>query len=236
MSVPSLARFKTCGACGITKPLSAQYFHKNHKKNIWQSWCKICTKLYSAEYRRNNKAELTRKRKEYNEQNRELVLEGKRQSYLRNRDAILAKQAQDKERRRQYVKDNRERASEVAAEWRKRNPEKVKEAMRQWRERNPGRYLEDRNRRRARKLAAEHEPYTVGDINDMWHKQGGSCYYCGMPVFAHYHVDHLTPLSRGGTDKLENLCVACPFCNVSKKDKTEQEFADYRTARLTERK
>ena len=228
MSELSLARYRACLRCCLTKPQTSEFFHKNHKRNRWNTWCKVCARLYSAEYRKKNHAKLKRQKQEYRDANRELVLEQKRQSYLRNRESVLAKQAATTARRRQRYKENAEKERERSRKWAEANPEKVKQAAREWRERNPERYAIDRARRRARKASVEQEPYSAGDVSDLWHQQAGCCYYCAAPVFATYHVDHKQPLSRGGADRLDNLCVACPFCNMSKKDKTEQEFNDYR--------
>ena len=31
-----------------------------------------------------------------------------------------------------------------------------------------------------------------------------------------FHVDHIISLKHGGSEELENLAYACPFCNVNK--------------------
>ena len=52
--------------------------------------------------------------------------------------------------------------------------------------------------------------------------RAGRCEYCGctcMPT-----KDHRTPVSRGGSDALENLAVACLRCNLRKNDMTEEEW------------
>jgi hypothetical protein len=49
------------------------------------------------------------------------------------------------------------------------------------------------------------------------------CYYCNETV-SNGHVDHLVPLSRGGSDDLSNLVWACPSCNAAKSDMTAKEF------------
>jgi HNH endonuclease len=50
---------------------------------------------------------------------------------------------------------------------------------------------------------------------------GPSCFYCGDPAEC---ADHKTPVSRGGTDALDNLAAACWRCNTDKKDMTVEEF------------
>ncbi len=46
------------------------------------------------------------------------------------------------------------------------------------------------------------------------------CYWCD-DAFAprHCHVDHITPLSKGGVHDIGNLCVSCGDCNRRKHDK-----------------
>ena len=44
----------------------------------------------------------------------------------------------------------------------------------------------------------------------------GRCEYCRSPEWvgaARFTMDHLVPRSRGGTDTLENLALACRRCN-----------------------
>lgn len=45
--------------------------------------------------------------------------------------------------------------------------------------------------------------------------------YDGIFIWKHraMHFDHVIPISKGGKDTLNNLVVACGFCNGSKGDK-----------------
>jgi hypothetical protein len=53
----------------------------------------------------------------------------------------------------------------------------------------------------------------------------GDCAYCGgLPT----QVDHIVPLSRGGTDDRSNLVPACKGCNMEKLDFTPEEYRTYR--------
>lgn len=49
-------------------------------------------------------------------------------------------------------------------------------------------------------------------------RDGRACRYCGRVLGprARLHVDHVLPVSRGGSDEPENLVVACERCNVRK--------------------
>ena len=49
------------------------------------------------------------------------------------------------------------------------------------------------------------------------------CGYCLSPqhlVMARLEIEHIVPLSKGGTDDETNLWLACPICNGHKSDKT----------------
>jgi len=49
------------------------------------------------------------------------------------------------------------------------------------------------------------------------------CVYCGatnVPL----EIEHVIPKSRGGTDRIDNLVIACHECNQKKGNKTAEEF------------
>ena len=51
------------------------------------------------------------------------------------------------------------------------------------------------------------------------------CYLCGKLIpMGHRHVDHIMPVSKGGTWSPSNLAVACGHCNLSKNDKLPEEI------------
>lgn len=61
-------------------------------------------------------------------------------------------------------------------------------------------------------------------------KPFATCYYCNSRTPTDkIHFDHVVPLSKGGPHSVENLCVSCGFCNMSKHDKT---VADWMKTRI----
>lgn len=46
------------------------------------------------------------------------------------------------------------------------------------------------------------------------------CSYCGVSCSNNYQVDHIDPLTKGGTHTIDNLTIACPACNNSKHNHT----------------
>jgi len=52
-----------------------------------------------------------------------------------------------------------------------------------------------------------------------------TCYYCQSVIkTSELHWEHIVPLSRGGSHSVENLCVSCAACNLSKHSKSVQAF------------
>lgn len=52
-------------------------------------------------------------------------------------------------------------------------------------------------------------------------RDGHACVYCGNTKYL--TLDHLVPLSRGGSNDEENLVTACRPCNSKKRDRTPEE-------------
>ena len=51
------------------------------------------------------------------------------------------------------------------------------------------------------------------------------CAYSGQKIDIYgAHVEHKLPLNRGGSNKIENLCISAPLYNVSKGSMTDEEF------------
>nr|WP_074955520.1 RNA-guided endonuclease IscB [Alicyclobacillus macrosporangiidus] len=62
-------------------------------------------------------------------------------------------------------------------------------------------------------------------------KWGRKCVYCGaedVPL----EVEHVVPRSRGGTDRVSNLTVACHECNQAKGNQSLEEFLHHDPERL----
>jgi len=145
----------------------------------------------------------------------------------------------DPDRRRAYGRD-----------WIRRNADKARDAMRRWRQRHPAEhnaesrayYARDpqrrqrqvdaspnRNavrramheRRRARALGATGS-YSFVEWLDLVAEYDGRCAYCGAKALL--HADHRLPLSRGGSNSIDNIVPACARCNLRKHALTEAEF------------
>jgi CRISPR/Cas system Type II protein with McrA/HNH and RuvC-like nuclease domain len=188
---------KRCTKCGNEYPATPEYFHLcNQTSDNLHRWCKPCANL------------------------------NRRQSYLRNRDKVIARQ-------REYDQRNQEKQSARMREWRQRNKEKVSEMNREWYQKNRDRqrpYQREWQRRwrdanreavRLKWRLRENLVRSTGSVSpqyieQQYQHQGGRCYWCSKLVENDYHVDHVIPVSRGGTNTPGNLVITCPFCNRSK--------------------
>lgn len=70
---------------------------------------------------------------------------------------------------------------------------------------------------------------------------GWRCHYCSGALFSTKDpmpywpsegrtiptIDHKLPRSRGGTDALDNLVLACNKCNARKRNLTDEEYNDW---------
>jgi hypothetical protein len=67
-------------------------------------------------------------------------------------------------------------------------------------------------------------------------RAGHRCEYCQLhqddSPLAALHIEHIRPVKHGGTDDLENLCLACIDCNLHKG--TNLTGFDPQTDELTE--
>lgn len=72
---------------------------------------------------------------------------------------------------------------------------------------------------RAKAYGVEHVPYVYSEVFARWDHR---CIYCSAPAS---HLDHIAPLSRGGTDTESNVAPACQDCNLSKGSKSLAEWA-----------
>jgi 5-methylcytosine-specific restriction endonuclease McrA len=93
-----------------------------------------------------------------------------------------------------------------------------------WRARDPYRA---RHARRAQEYGVQ-GTFDKYDVEIRLTKQQGLCHYCGEKLERFgprkFTVDHFIPLSRGGSNFMNNLVIACPDCNRDKGSKMPWEF------------
>lgn len=130
---------------------------------------------------------------------------------------------------------NKEKLDVQRKAWKQANPDKVRAnvrkwfaanpgAVQRWRKANPEAYRAQTQTRHARMANAEGR-HTAADLKDLLKQQNGRCGYCRKSIKTTYTVDHIQPLSRGGTNWISNIQLLCLSCNASKQDADPLEFA-----------
>lgn len=69
---------------------------------------------------------------------------------------------------------------------------------------------------------SKRKPLRNSEVIAAMSKSGGRCVACNTTE--DLQVDHIMPVSRGGTNDIANLQMLCRDCNASKRDKTMEEW------------
>lgn len=140
---------------------------------------------------------------------------------------FLEHREQARESRKRTYDQKREYYINKAREWREKHPEEYRAKQHEYKlahfRAHPQEYVTDTRNRRARLRNAPGK-HTVEDVQRLYDAQDGLCHWCKAPLNGHYHVDHVIPVSRGGSNDPSNLVLACQHCNCSKNDSLPDEW------------
>jgi len=121
-------------------------------------------------------------------------------------------------------------------QWRSQNPEKEKAKRdKAYTKPRAKEFAKMRaNKRRLFKLGLD-TSHTVEEWEAKKQEFNYRCAYCGRRSIE-LTKDHIVPLTKGGTDSIDNIVPACEYCNKSKgtKDVSHFEFQGSQKALLTE--
>ena len=132
-------------------------------------------------------------------------------------------------------KANKEKIAARSKAYKQANPDKIRadtrkwhaahpEVVKNWRKANPEAYRAQVQTRHARMANAEGR-HTAEELKAMFQRQRGRCAYCSKSIRDGYHVDHIVPLARGGSNWITNISLACARCNLTKSAADPIEFA-----------
>ncbi len=225
-------KYRLCTKCETSKLLTPKFFHYRCKeKKIFSSKCKVCTKKYDEEYRKNNSGKKRQydeeyrknnkdklkeyqkeycernknKKKEYYEENKEKMREHKKQYYEENREKI-------KEIRRIYYEEHKEKVKERSKEWYKNNKEKRKENKKEHYEKNKEETKEkmkeyyEKNRAKMKEKVKRYYKKNKGKVSERNKEY--------LKSFASFYTykDRLTVDEDPIEDDNGNLLVLCTYC------------------------
>jgi 5-methylcytosine-specific restriction endonuclease McrA len=120
---------------------------------------------------------------------------------------------------RKYYSEHKEQHRQSGLSWQRANKDKVAAANKKWEQANP----ESRRRRTANRRARLQKVFT-GQITlkEIIKFYANPCFYCGSNK--EITLDHIIPISKGGSHSIGNIVSACQSCNYSKHDKLYMEW------------
>lgn len=195
---------KACSTCKVVKPFSEFYVDRVHSTGFSCN-CKECARKVCKTWRQNNSKRFKELNKEWREANREY----------------------NKERLKAWNRAHPWKTSEYQATKYAKDKNKVLERNKRWRENNQEKVRPSKSLYAARKRNASGS-YQPEDIKALFVSQNSKCVFCKTELKNGYHVDHIQPLSKGGSNYKENIQLLCKTCNLSKRNKTQEQFAKYK--------
>lgn len=185
-------------ASGAKRFLSSKPCLRGHMSERFttSSLCVECSRLLCAEYQKVKAVEIAAQRKEKYEATKQEVLAQRKEYYAENRDTVIDR----------------------VARYRDENREKVRAGHR-------AHYANDPIKRRAMshtqraKRAKAPGSHTKEDVLDILQAQKSKCACCRCSIKQRYHIDHIVPLARGGSNDRRNLQLLCAGCNQRKSAK-----------------
>lgn len=209
-----------CCACADLKRKRRADYHAKYRADH-----KAEALAYNHSYYAENADQLRDYAKRYRQENAETV---RAKDVARNRAPERTKARAEANRKRyeeqgelirrreqlRYMRED-ERIKARVSDYRKANPEKVKRCLK----------AGLANRRALMRMAEGKIGQAV--IGRLYREQCGLCAFCSADISGHYHLDHILPLKRGGSNLPENLQLLCQDCNLSKGSKTMSEWIDW---------
>lgn len=214
------APLKICKKCKAEKP-ATEFHNRASAKDGLSHDCKVCARAANHEWRKSNPEKFAASKKAWAAKNAEAEKERKRKWYIANKEFSA-------ERGRLWRKENPEKTEASRLKWANANPLSARARVKKWASANPDAIAANSRKRRSMKRGAV-GTHTAKDVSHIFESQRGKCTGCQSNLKKSgndkFHVDHIMPLSRGGSNDKYNLQLLCPLCNMRKHAKHPIDWA-----------
>lgn len=123
------------------------------------------------------------------------------------------------EKHRQWNAENAEAKRATNARYRAKNQKLINERRKAKRALDPS---IEKNKSAKRRSAKGVLPKDI--VDKLLTSQNWKCRCCNGSLENGYHLDHIVPISRGGTNTEDNVQLLLPQCNLQKYNLTFEEF------------
>jgi HNH endonuclease len=205
--------------------------HKEHLREYHQRYYEEHRDLWiekGSQRYQTKREQILEQARQYRNKNRERRSARIKQYRITHREEVAA-------RRRKYYHEHREHCLAQKRRDYEKHKEQRLENSKVYRKTERGRLIRRASwhKREAQKLSVGGF-YTSAQILEQLRRQRNRCYYpaCGRSKFQKvngkyvYHIEHVVPLSRGGSNSIDNLVLSCPTCNLRKGTKLLHEWGD----------
>jgi len=205
---------KRCNTCNEIKALSEFRFRTD--REMYEFECNLCNNNRAIEYNVRNPHKARARRQRWLDKKLRENPNYSHKQYMKHKE-------RHRIHNRIYYAENRKRLRAYSRQYYIENRDKVKAYQRKYNAKHPDKIKVRETIRRTRKTQAGGS-FTAQEWKDLCEKYGNKCLCCDA-TDKPLTVDHIVPVSKGGSSNIENLQPLCKPCNCSKHDK----IIDYRS-------
>ena len=180
---------KKCCKCKIVKKFT-DFYKDNKRKDKCQSMCKECDKNRPERKSDKHKAISRASVKKYMAKEVNKIKQRKREKIYRDNNKEIIAKIRAKYHSSKKYRDYLEKVKLI------KNLRTLN-----WYHANRGSYKEKSPSYKLLQL------FTI---------QNYECIYCNIDISDSRHIEHIVPMSKGGSNFITNIALSCPTCNLSK--------------------
>lgn len=198
---------KSCSKCRNEKSISEFYSNKCAKDGL-HNQCKTCSLADQKEAYQKRKEQISVKGKA-------LYASDPEKFITRSKAWREANYDQWRKQRLEWYAANIEEIRTKREAFYDANIVRLRARGKAFRDANPEKIAAQNSRTRKIREAVPGS-FTADDVKKLMQLQRGKCPVCKKDIRAKFHVDHVVPIARGGTNDKSNLQLLCPSCNHKK--------------------